>query len=112
MELFERMEALESAEPPDPDAIADIDVRVWVDGPGQPETRVPAAIRDKVRAMDAPQYAPDRVHGRPIPLDPPANDATRRPALPRARPRRGPGRVRGRPHGPPPRGARARTRGP
>ena len=72
--LFEAMEALESAEPPDPDAIADIDVRVWVDGPGQPETRVPAAIREKVRAMDAPQYDPDRVHGQPIPLDPPAND--------------------------------------
>jgi 3-oxoadipate enol-lactonase len=71
--LFEEMEALESAEPPDPDAIADIDVRVWVDGPGQPETRVLPAVREKVRAMDAPQYAADRVHGRPIPLDPPAN---------------------------------------
>jgi pimeloyl-ACP methyl ester carboxylesterase len=71
--LIEQMEALESAEPPDPDAIADIDVRLWVDGPGQPETRVPAAVRDKVRAMDAALYAPDVVHGRPIPLDPPAN---------------------------------------
>jgi pimeloyl-ACP methyl ester carboxylesterase len=70
--LFEEMEALEEAAAPDPDAIADIDVRVWVDGPGQPETRVPAAIRDKVRMMDAPQYAPGHVTGRPISLAPPA----------------------------------------
>ena len=70
--LFQQMEALEEAADPDPDAIADIDVRVWVDGPGQPETRVPAAIREKVRLMDAPQYAADHVGGRPIPLDPPA----------------------------------------
>ena len=72
IELFERMEAIESADPPDPDAIADIDVRVWVDGPGQPETRVPAAIREKVRVMDAPQYVPGHITGRPIPLAPPA----------------------------------------
>jgi pimeloyl-ACP methyl ester carboxylesterase len=70
--LFEEMEALEEAAEPDPDAIDDIDVRVWVDGPGQPETRVPAAIRDKVRMMDAPQYAAGHVSGRPIPLDPSA----------------------------------------
>ena len=72
--LFEQMEALENAEEPDADAIADIDVRVWVDGPGQPETRVPAAIRDKVRAMDAPNYAPGHVSGRRVPLEPPAVD--------------------------------------
>ena len=70
--LFEEMEALEEAAAPDPDAIADIDVRVWVDGTGQPETRVPAVIRDKVRMMDAPQYAPGHVTGRPISLTPPA----------------------------------------
>ena len=70
--LFDEMEALEEADPPDPDAIADIDVRVWVDGPGQPDTRVAAAIREKVRMMDAPQYAPGHVGGRPIPLRPPA----------------------------------------
>ncbi len=72
MALFERMDALQEAEPVDPGAIADIDVRIWVDGPLQPETRVPSAIREKVRLMDAPQYAPDNVRGRPIPLDPPA----------------------------------------
>jgi pimeloyl-ACP methyl ester carboxylesterase len=71
--LFDEMEALEEAASPDPDAIADIDVRVWVDGPGQPATRVPAEIRDKVRMMDAPQYAPEHVDGRPVPLQPPAS---------------------------------------
>ena len=60
-------------DPPDVDAIVDFDLRFWVDGLGQPETRVPAAIRDKVREMDAGQYAADRVSGHPIPLMPPAN---------------------------------------
>jgi 3-oxoadipate enol-lactonase len=70
--LFEEMEALETADEPDPDAIADIDIRVWVDGPGKPPTRVPDAIRERVRAMDAPNYVAGRVTGQPIPLDPPA----------------------------------------
>ena len=67
-----RIDVLESQDPIDPAAVADFDVRVWVDGPGQPETRVPAVIRDKVRMMDAPQYAPGHVTGRPISLTPPA----------------------------------------
>jgi 3-oxoadipate enol-lactonase len=70
--LFEQMEALETAEEPDADAIADIDIRMWVDGPGQPETRVPAAIRDRVRAMDRPNYAPGHVSGRLMRLEQPA----------------------------------------
>ena len=72
--LFEEMERLESADEPDPAAIADIDVRVWVDGPGQPVTRVPAAIRERVTEMDVPNYAPGHVSGRPVPLTPPAAD--------------------------------------
>jgi pimeloyl-ACP methyl ester carboxylesterase len=70
---FERGEALEAADPPDVDAIVDLDLRLWVDGLGQPENRIRATIRDKVRAMDAGQYAADRVSGRPIPLKPPAD---------------------------------------
>jgi 3-oxoadipate enol-lactonase len=70
--LFDEMERLEQADPPDADAIADIDVRVWVDGPGQPADRVPTPIREAVRAMDRPLYDPDRVDGRPIVLAPPA----------------------------------------
>ena len=71
---FERGEALEAADPPEVDAIVDLDVRFWVDGLGQPETRVTSAIREKVRAMDAAQYAPDRVNGHPIVLVPPAGE--------------------------------------
>ena len=70
--LFEEGDRLESADPPDPDAIADFDVRLWVDGPGQSPTRVPAAIREAVRAMDRPLYVAGHVDGRPIVLDPPA----------------------------------------
>jgi 3-oxoadipate enol-lactonase len=70
--LFEEGERLESADPRDADAIADLDVRVWVDGPGQPSDRVPAAIREAVRAMDRPLYAPGRTEGRPIVLEPAA----------------------------------------
>lgn len=69
---FEQMDRLEEADPPDPDAIADIDVRGWVDGPGQPADRVPAWIRDTVRAWDRELNRPDRVTGRQVRLDPPA----------------------------------------
>jgi 3-oxoadipate enol-lactonase len=56
--LFEEMDRLESADAKDPDAIAEIDVRVWVDGPGQPPDRVDPAIREAVRAMDHPSTRP------------------------------------------------------
>jgi pimeloyl-ACP methyl ester carboxylesterase len=57
----------------DPEALADFEVQVWVNGIGQPPTRVPARIRDAVRAMDLPLVTPGRVFGKPIPLDPPAD---------------------------------------
>jgi len=53
--------------------MADLDVRAWVDGVGQPPTRVPARIREAVRTMDTPLVTPDHVFGRQIPLDPPAD---------------------------------------
>ena len=68
--LFEEMDRLESAEPPDAEAVADINVRLWVDGPGQPETRASSAIRDAVRSMVVPLFAPGHVDGQPIPLEP------------------------------------------
>jgi 3-oxoadipate enol-lactonase len=71
-QLLAEMEALESADPPDPEAVADIDVRVWVDGPGQPPDRVPAAIRDQVREMDIGSYAPGHDTGELIRMSPPA----------------------------------------
>jgi pimeloyl-ACP methyl ester carboxylesterase len=70
--LFNEMERLEAKAPVDPAAVADIDIRVWVDGPGQPPTRVPAAIRDLVREMDL--FDPSRPEGKPIRLAPPASE--------------------------------------
>ena len=80
--IFERMEALEEtldAATGDERAalleeLLDLDTTTWVDGPGQPADRVPAAIRDAVRRMNAEHGAPGRVQGRPIPLVPRAND--------------------------------------
>ena len=78
--LFERSDALDerldAAGPGgDPDALEemlDLDVSMWVDGPGQPTDRVPAAIRDLVRRMDAEHYDPSRAQGRAVRLLPPA----------------------------------------
>ncbi len=70
--IFEHGEALESAEVIDVEALVDLETRVWLDGIGQPETRLPAAIRERFRTMDAAIYAADRVRGRPIVLEPPA----------------------------------------
>jgi 3-oxoadipate enol-lactonase len=72
LELFTEMDRLESLDPPDPAAVAEIDVRVWVDGPGQPPTRVPSWIREAVRAGDAPLYVESHVSGQRVRLDPPA----------------------------------------
>lgn len=80
--LYERAETAEAAH--DTLAMADIEVEIWVDGIGQPASRVPAWIRDAVREMDLPLLSRDRVRGRPIRLDPPANhrlDEVRLPVL-------------------------------
>jgi pimeloyl-ACP methyl ester carboxylesterase len=71
-DLWAEGEKLEAAG--DVDGMADLDVRVWVDGPGQSPTRVPAELREAVRSMDRPLVEPGRVFGKPIPLDPPANE--------------------------------------
>ncbi len=70
--LFDEGDRLESADPPDPDAIADFVVRLWMDGPGQAADRVAADVREAMRAMDRDIHAPARAIGRPIVLDPPA----------------------------------------
>jgi 3-oxoadipate enol-lactonase len=72
--LFDEGERLEAAAERDVDAMVDLEVRVWVDGPGQRPDRVDLAIREAVRSMDRQLYAPGRVTGRPIILEPPAND--------------------------------------
>ena len=60
------------AEAKDWAGIADLDVRIWVDGIGQPATRVPTAIRERVRAMSLANYLAEHPYGDPIVLDPPA----------------------------------------
>jgi pimeloyl-ACP methyl ester carboxylesterase len=57
-----------------PDLAADLDVRIWVDGVGQPPTRVPAVIRDAVRAMDREVLEPGREFGTNTHLEPRANE--------------------------------------
>src|SRR4029079_12337587 len=58
----------------DPDLAADLDVRIWVDGVGQPPTRVPAPIREAVRAMDRDLLTPGREFGSNTVLEPRANE--------------------------------------
>jgi 3-oxoadipate enol-lactonase len=72
LELFDAYDLAEQRG--DIEAMADLDVRIWVDGVGQPQDRVPAEIREAVRDMDRPLVTPGRVVGRPIPLEPAANE--------------------------------------
>jgi pimeloyl-ACP methyl ester carboxylesterase len=69
---FAEMDELAGADPPDPVAIAEFDVRFWVDGPTSPVDRVSDRIREAIRAMDEAANQPGRVGGRPIRLQPPA----------------------------------------
>ena len=77
--MFVRMEALEEAiEAGGPDAppiadLVEIDLQLWVDGPGQPPDRVSSSVRGLMRVMDMLHYMPDRVQGRMTRLSPPAN---------------------------------------
>jgi pimeloyl-ACP methyl ester carboxylesterase len=57
-----------------PDLAADLDVRIWVDGVGQPPTRVPDSVREAVRSMDRELLEPGREFGTPTRLEPSANE--------------------------------------
>lgn len=71
MALEEAMEAAEAAK--DYPTLIDLELQMWIDGPGQPPTRVPAAMRDKTRAMITESYERHRNEDvTPRPLDPPA----------------------------------------
>ncbi|HET7828546.1 MAG TPA: alpha/beta fold hydrolase [Candidatus Limnocylindrales bacterium] len=66
--LFERQEALYEAK--DWEAVADLDVAIWIDGVGQAEGRAPAAVRDLVRRMCLETYVQEKPEGEPIQLEP------------------------------------------
>jgi pimeloyl-ACP methyl ester carboxylesterase len=72
--LFVEGGRLESEMPRDAGAIAELLVRIWVDGPGQSPTRVDPAVRETVRATVLTLYAPGHIAGKRIPLSPPANE--------------------------------------
>lgn len=69
-QLFEAMEAAENAG--DWEKVADLDVQVWVDGPGQPAGRAATDVREAVRRMCLNNYTTAGPGGKAIPLDPPA----------------------------------------
>lgn len=70
--LIEQMEAAENAQ--DWERMTDLDVQVWVDGPGQPAGRADQRVREQVRAMCLSNYRTHTIEGQPQPLDPPANE--------------------------------------
>jgi pimeloyl-ACP methyl ester carboxylesterase len=60
--LFEAEEAAEQAG--DWDLAAEIDAQIWMDGPGQPPTRVAPDVRSAFKAMDRELLEPGRVYGK------------------------------------------------
>jgi|WetSurMetagenome_2_1015567.scaffolds.fasta_scaffold122818_2 3-oxoadipate enol-lactonase len=68
--VFEEMEAAWEAK--EWERLVDLEVQVWVDGPGQPAGRAPAAVREKVRAMCLENYRSQTVEPTQRPLDLPA----------------------------------------
>ncbi len=58
----------------DPDLAAELDTRIWVDGVGQPATRVDPEVRAAIKAMDRELLEPGRVFGTRRRPDPRAVD--------------------------------------
>lgn len=52
--------------------LAGLELKMWVDGPGQHESRVAPALRDRVREMILDTYNAHTTEGKPQRLDPPA----------------------------------------
>ncbi len=66
---------LESAwEQGDTERLNELELRMFVDGPDQPTDRVPAALRERVLAMNAGNLNRQEEQATPQPLDPPAVD--------------------------------------
>jgi 3-oxoadipate enol-lactonase len=68
--LFDRQEPLFEAK--DWEALADLDVQIWIDGVGQPAGRAAESVRTLVRQMCLETYTKELEEGQPIVLDPPA----------------------------------------
>jgi len=72
MAMFTEMEAALNHK--DFPALVDLEMRMWIDGPGQPETRVSPQMRQKTRAMIANNYAQHQTETPDArPLEPPAD---------------------------------------
>jgi 3-oxoadipate enol-lactonase len=69
---WQEMERLWDAK--DWSALAELETRVWVDGWGQPPTRVDVDLRRTVRDWIQAGYEQEKVWGKPQALDPPAAD--------------------------------------
>ncbi len=68
MALFVESDAAEEAG--DWEKVADLDVRIWGDGPEQPEGRFPEPMRGKMRQMCLNTYMTNTVEAIPQPLEP------------------------------------------
>lgn len=82
MSLFGTYAAL--LERQDDEGLTDLAVRVWADGPNQPEGRADPQVRERVREMVANNYRTHHEKFQPLGLEPPAFgrlDAVRVPAL-------------------------------
>lgn len=55
-------------------ALVELGLRVWCDGPGQPEGRAPASVRERVRTMLADMYRQHTEDVQPTLLEPPASE--------------------------------------
>ena len=70
--LFDAEEAAEQAG--DWDGAAELDAQIWIDGPGQPATRVAPDVRAAFIRMDRELLEPGRVYGNRKPAETPAID--------------------------------------
>jgi 3-oxoadipate enol-lactonase len=61
-EMFARLDAVEQTG--DIAALNELEVCLWADGPGQPEGRAAASVRDRVRRMNLATF--DRKDGKPV----------------------------------------------
>ena len=67
-------ETEKATEAGDWERVVELELRMWVDGPGQPPDRVDPAVREWMRDVGRRNYAVHVTSGQPQPLQPPANE--------------------------------------